>query len=60
MYDKDGTWKWAKTYDGPAKADDYPVAVGVDAQHNVYVTGASPGLSGYSDIVTLKYEISQQ
>lgn len=55
MYDANGVQKWVKRYNGPAGRSDYPTAVGVDAANNVYVTGASTGLGGFSEYATIKY-----
>lgn len=51
-----GIQQWEKSYSGPANGGDAGVRVAVDGQKNVIVTGVSLGMSGYDDIVTLKYE----
>jgi uncharacterized delta-60 repeat protein len=55
-YDAQGNQRWANTYDGPGNEDDEPVALKLDQQANVYVTGTSKGTSstGY-DMATIKY-----
>jgi uncharacterized delta-60 repeat protein len=55
MYDTNGAEIWVEHYNGPANGEDAPVAIGVDADRNVYVTGSSDGVSGFPDIVTIKY-----
>jgi uncharacterized delta-60 repeat protein len=61
-YAPDGTLVWARHYNGPAYGGDYPTAVALDAQDNVYVTGYSWGVPGAasscewpSDYATIKY-----
>lgn len=53
-YGPDGRKIWSKRYSAPGYADDEAVAVGVDSQGNVYVTGTSIGDTGY-DYFTIKY-----
>jgi uncharacterized delta-60 repeat protein len=50
-----GAEGWPKRYNGPANDYDYPYAIAVDAQGNVYVTGQSKGVSSAFDYATLKY-----
>ncbi len=53
-YDRAGNQTWLQRYNGPAAYPDVtPVAVGVDSQLNVYVTGS--GLCP-SEYITLKYD----
>lgn len=62
-YDPDGSLLWAQHYDGPANSTENPGnpnAVAADDGGNVYVTGQSVGLSGYSEFVTLKYDADGQ
>jgi len=54
-YDKSGRQLWAARYNGPRNADDLAVAIGVDAQRNVYVTGSSAGAGTVNDFATIKY-----
>ena len=53
-YNPDGKQLWLRRYNGPGNGQDFPNAIGVDAQGNVYVTGHSwSGTS--SDFLTIKY-----
>jgi hypothetical protein len=55
-YGPDGQREWLQCYDGPGNANDYPTALVVDAQGNIYVTGYSPNQEFYDDdFVTIKY-----
>ncbi|MEI6945598.1 SBBP repeat-containing protein [Paraflavisolibacter sp. H34] len=54
-YDKDGSQKWLKQYNGPGNGDDKAMAVVLDGSGNVYVTGSSPGSGTGADFATLKY-----
>jgi hypothetical protein len=54
-YNSLGVQQWAARYNGPADDWDYAVALAVDGQGNVYVTGGSNG-SGNFDYVTIKYD----
>jgi hypothetical protein len=54
-YGPDGSQKWLKRYDGPGNAGDVARGVAVDANNNVYVTGASNGVSSSWDYATVKY-----
>ncbi len=55
-YGPTGTQLWASRYDGPASADDFASALGVDGSGNVYVTGFSGGLATGNDYATIKYD----
>jgi uncharacterized delta-60 repeat protein len=57
-YDPSGEILWAKRYDGPAHRDDEALAIVVDAQKNVYVTGYSQGTNDNADFATLKYDVA--
>ena len=54
-YDPEGTLLWSERYDGGDSLDDYPTALELDAEGNIYLTGVSNSNSTYKDIVTLKY-----
>jgi uncharacterized delta-60 repeat protein len=45
---------WTNSLDGPAHGDDRAVAVRVDANNDVLVTGYSPGIGTADDYLTLK------
>lgn len=48
---------WLNCYNGPANSSDWPHAVAVDPDGNVYVTGSSGGgCSTDSDYATIKYD----
>ncbi len=52
----DGTLLWEQRYDGPPNHDDYAMAVAVDRNGNVVVTGSSAGNELYRfDCYTAKY-----
>ncbi|MBO9201623.1 MULTISPECIES: SBBP repeat-containing protein [Niastella] len=56
-YDADGNTKWVKRFNVPGNGDDRAIAIAVDAEENVYVTGWSSRIgttTGY-DITTIKY-----
>ncbi|WP_205511304.1 SBBP repeat-containing protein [Longitalea arenae] len=52
-YDANGNQLWVARYNGPADADDSPVALVLDAAGNVYITGTSYGDG--ADYATIKY-----
>ena len=54
-YENNGSRAWCKQYNGTAKDDDIAVAIALDAEENVYVTGESDGLGTDRDYATLKY-----
>lgn len=55
-YNPDGTTAWVKTYNGETNGGDYSLALALDGQNNVYVTGRSDrGGPTFSDITTIKY-----
>ncbi len=54
-YDSTGIQRWAKIYDGPGGASDYPVGIAVDSLGNVYVGGTASVASFGSNYVVIKY-----
>lgn len=54
-YNSAGTQEWAIPYNGPANLDDWPSALAVDNDRNVYVTGDSYGAGTGQDFATIKY-----
>ncbi|MFI5252377.1 MAG: SBBP repeat-containing protein [Bacteroidota bacterium] len=55
-YDSNGVEQWTARYDGPAHGDDTPVAIAVDGNGDVVVTGGSVGDVGLFDFLTVKYD----
>jgi hypothetical protein len=54
-YSSAGQEQWVARYNGPANSLDDGTGLGLDSLDNVYVTGASFGLSTSSDYATIKY-----
>ena len=57
-YSFDGTLIWSKQYNGTGNGDDVPIAIRLDANNNIYVTGTSTGNGTFTDYATLKYNTS--
>lgn len=55
-YDKNGSLKWARSYNGPGNGLDESRAIAVDRLGNVYITGISLGTDGQYHIATIKYD----
>jgi uncharacterized delta-60 repeat protein len=56
-YDANGNLLWVRRYNGPDNGVDVAVALAVDSQGNVYVTGSSwGGTSTHYDYATVKYD----
>jgi hypothetical protein len=60
LYDELGSYRWGTTtpvryHDGAAHGDDRPVAVGIDAAGNAYVTGSVVGSGTGIDIDVVQY-----
>lgn len=53
-YNSSGVELWRKTYNGTGNSDDVPSSMALDASGNVFVTGASYGLTSMADFATLK------
>jgi len=54
-YSSSGVEQWMVYYNGTANGDDIPVALSLDNDGNVIVTGSSEGAGTESDYVTIKY-----
>ena len=54
------TQQWVKRYDGPHKMNDQAIAIALDTNGNIYVTGFSYNKYSYSDYVTIKYNSAGQ
>ncbi len=54
-YDSNGVRQWVQIYNGPADGNDGGVALALDAQGNVCVTGQSTGIGTRYDATTIKY-----
>jgi uncharacterized delta-60 repeat protein len=57
-YNAAGVQQWAKKYNGPKDSADIGNAIGLDANGNVYVAGASTGLKSAWDYRVIKYNAS--
>ncbi|MDH4207542.1 MAG: SBBP repeat-containing protein, partial [Anaerolineae bacterium] len=53
-YNRNGTWKWSKRYNGPAGGPDVAYAIAIDG-NGIYVTGASYGKGTDNDYATIRY-----
>lgn len=56
VYNQAGEVQWVSRYNAPSNSRDEAVALATDSAHCVYVTGASRGLDGNRDFVTIKYD----
>jgi len=54
-YAADGRQQWASRKKGVIDGEDYPTALCVDNDGNIYVTGVSTGATSGSDYLTIKY-----
>lgn len=54
-YDSNGVELWVARYNGPADDDDKAVAIGLDGEGNIYVTGTSRSNETFNDYATVKY-----
>ncbi|MGV3723383.1 MAG: BTAD domain-containing putative transcriptional regulator [Actinomycetota bacterium] len=58
-YDRWGTEKWVRSYDGSGwRLDDKPAVIAVGPSGQTYVAGESPGEGIYPDVHTLAYDAS--
>lgn len=55
-YSPDGTELWSKSYDGTLHGNDYPSAIKIDKNNDVYVTGWVADADNTYDLVNLKYD----
>lgn len=55
-YSPDGTELWSRSYDGSLHGTDYPSAMKIDENNNVYVTGWVSGADQTYNLITLKYD----
>jgi uncharacterized delta-60 repeat protein len=54
-YNSNGETLWTRKYNGPGNGYDFPYAIAVDGQANVYITGESQGSGTDADWATIKY-----
>jgi uncharacterized delta-60 repeat protein len=54
-YNRAGIQQWVARYNGPANSFDTAIALAVDVEGNVYLTGTSKGLDTCDDYTTVKY-----
>jgi len=57
-YNSLGVLQWSQQFDGPAGSTDFSNSIALDDTNNVYVTGASTGLSTSLDYTTIKYDVN--
>lgn len=55
-YSTDGEPLWTRRYDGPGNRSDTAVAIALDGNSNIIVTGSSIGESTDYDFATIKYD----
>jgi hypothetical protein len=55
-YDANGNELWVRRYNSPGNGGDAALALAVDSQGNVYVTGVSEGSGTGRDYATIKYD----
>lgn len=57
-YKPNGDTSWTRKYNGPGNNSDWPYALTIDGQCNVYITGGSSGLGSSRDCFTVSYDTS--
>lgn len=57
-YKSTGTLDWYQEWNGPDSLDDFPVAIAVDGNGDIYVAGASKDSTTLEDYVVLRYSSS--
>lgn len=55
---KDGSLMWKSVFNNPIKDVDYPTAMAIDNNNNIYVTGYSHYTSAGNDYITIKYTLN--
>lgn len=54
----DGSKVWTAIFNNPLKDVDYPTAIAIDDNNNIYVTGYSHYTSAGNDYITIKYTMN--
>ncbi|MBL0063864.1 MAG: hypothetical protein IPP38_02370 [Bacteroidetes bacterium] len=54
-FNPQGVEEWRRIYDNPDHGDDIPVAMCLDVEGNILITGMSKDKTGNTDILILKY-----
>ncbi len=54
----DGSKMWTAVFNNPIKDVDYPTAIAIDNDNNIYVTGYSHYTSAGNDYITIKYTLN--
>ncbi len=54
----DGSKVWTSVFNNPIKDVDYPTAIAIDGDNNIFVTGYSHYTSAGNDYITIKYTLN--